>query len=65
MPPWLAISLGCVGVGTLLYGVMQFDAVSDFMDPVIHDVGEFFGLSEDGIDTENITHDRFYRGIGV
>lgn len=40
---------------------MQFDSVSDMMDPVIHDVGEFFGLSEDnGIDTMNITHDRNY-----
>lgn len=61
MPSWLVISLGCVGAVSLIYGLMQLDIVSDFMDPVIQDVGEFFGLSEDeGIDTANITHDRTY-----
>jgi hypothetical protein len=55
------MSLGVAAFGGLVFGLMQLDAVSDIMDPVIHDVGEFFGLTEDnGIDTMNITHDRIY-----
>jgi hypothetical protein len=46
-----------------VYGLMQLDVVSDFMDPVVHDVGEFFGLTEEGIDTANITHDRTYSTV--
>jgi hypothetical protein len=65
LPTWVPISLGIVGVCGLVYGLMQLDTVSDFMDPVIHDVGEFFGLTEEeGIDATNITHDRMYSGIG-
>jgi len=64
MPTWLAISLGCVSLGGLVYGLMQLEVVSEFMDPVFHDVGEFFGLTDDeGIDTSNITHDRTYSTV--
>lgn len=65
LPTWVPISLGIVSVCGLVYGLMQLDTVSDFMDPMIHDVGEFFGLTdEEGIDSTNITHDRMYSGIG-
>lgn len=61
MPTWLTVSLGCVSLGGLVYGLMQLEVISEFMDPVVHDVGEFFGLTDDeGIDTANITHDRAY-----
>jgi hypothetical protein len=61
LPLWASVSLGCAAFGGLVYGLMQFDSVSDMLDPVIHDVGEFFGLTDDnGIDTMNITHDRNY-----
>jgi len=61
LPLWASVSLGCAALGGLVYGLMQFDSVSDMMDPVIHDVGDFFGLTDDnGIDTMNITHDRNY-----
>jgi hypothetical protein len=64
MPGWLTISLGCVALGGLVYGLMQIEVVSEFMDPVVHDVGEFFGLTDDeGIDTSNITHDRTYSSV--
>src|SRR4051812_36871906 len=61
MPGWATLSLGILGACGLVYGLMQIETVSDFMDPVIHDVGDFFGLTEDeGIDTRNLTHDRSY-----
>ena len=64
LPSWIPISLGVLGACGLVYGLMQLETVSDFMDPVIHDVGDFFGLTEDeGIDVTNITHDRMYSGI--
>ena len=68
LPTWATLSLGILGTCGLVYGLMQIEMVNDFMDPVIHDVGEFFGLAEDeGIDTRNLTHDRTYStysGIG-
>jgi hypothetical protein len=68
MPGWATLSLGILGACGLVYGLMQIETVSDFMDPVIHDVGDFFGLTEDeGIDTRNLTHDRSYSsysGVG-
>ena len=58
---WAAASLGMAAFGGMVYGLMQFDKVRIFLNPVIHDVGEFFGLTEEnGIDTKNITHDRIY-----
>src|SRR4051812_1392024 len=61
MPGWATLSLGILGACGLVYGLMQIETVSEFMDPVIHDVGDFFGLTEDeGIDTRNLTHDRSY-----
>ena len=66
IPGWVPISLGVASVCGLIYGLMQLDSVSDFMDPVIHDVGEFFGLSDDeGIDSKNLTHDRIYGGVSA
>ncbi len=61
IPLWTAASLGIAAISGIVYGLMQFDRIRLFMNPVIHDVGEFFGLTEDnGIDTKNITHDRIY-----
>ncbi len=58
---WAGISLSVLGFCGLIYGLMQIDTVSEMVDPVIHDVGEFFGLEdEEGIDTRNVTHDRTY-----
>ena len=63
MPGWVTLSLGILGACGLVYGLMQIETISDFVDPVIHDVGDFFGLTEDeGIDTTNLTHDRTYSG---
>ena len=64
LPSWVPISLGILGACGLVYGLMQLESVSDFMDPVIHDVGDFFGLTEEeGIDATNITHDRMYSSV--
>lgn|GEM_PF-2299058 len=66
MPMWLGLTLSCVGLGGLIFGLMQIDSVSDAVEPVVHDVGEFFGLTEDeGIDTSNITHDRTYSNTSI
>ncbi len=61
IPIWAVASIGVAAVGGFIYGLMRIDSFSKMMNPVIHDVGEFFGLTEEhGIDTTNITHDRIY-----
>jgi hypothetical protein len=60
----MPLTLSVVGVCGLVYGLMQITSVRSFMNPVIDDVGEFFGLSGDeGIDVSNITHDRTYSSV--
>ena len=60
----MPVTLSIVGVCGLVYGLMQISSVRSFMEPVIDDVGEFFGLtSEEGIDSSNITHDRTYSSV--
>lgn len=64
LPSWMPLTLSVVGVCGLVYGLMQISSVRSFMNPVIDDVGEFFGLSSDeGIDVSNITHDRTYSSV--
>jgi hypothetical protein len=63
MPKWTAIGLGVAVCSGIVFALALSDEFSDMMEPMIHDVGEFFGLTEDtGIDTTNITHDRIYSG---
>ena len=65
MPGWLPYAIGGVCLSGLVYGLMQIDSVNDFVQPVIDDVSDFFGLSDvEGIDTSNITHDRTYSNSG-
>jgi hypothetical protein len=57
----LPYAIGAVCLSGAVYGLMQLKSVSDFVEPLIDDVGSFFGLGDDsGIDTSRITHDRTY-----
>ena len=62
LPPWVPIALGIAAVGGAIYALLRSDSLRIRLNPLLHDVGEFFGLTDEhGIDTKNITHDRTYR----
>ena len=62
LPIWVPISLGAAAIGGLVFAFLRSDSLRIKLNPLLHDVGEFFGLTEEhGIDTKNITHDRIYR----
>jgi hypothetical protein len=54
LPSWLPWVLGGVGVGALIYGLMQINAVSEFLTPVTEPITDFFTGEEDDSETEDI-----------
>ena len=60
LPGWAPYAITVVSICGLVYGLMQISVVSDFMEPVLDDVGEFLGFSEEEGIASQTTHDRSY-----
>jgi hypothetical protein len=45
LPSYTPYILGGLGLCGLVYGLMQIDTISEAVDPVIDDIGEFFGIT--------------------
>jgi hypothetical protein len=61
LPGWAPYAITVVSICGLVYGLMQVAAVSEFVEPIMDDVSEFLGLSDDD-DMESITSSRSYSG---
>lgn len=49
--------LGGIGVGALIYGLLQISAVSEFMSPITEPVSDFFSSEDDDDFTSSSSDD--------
>jgi hypothetical protein len=62
MPSYTPYLLGGLGLCGLVYGLLQIDSIRESIDPMIDDIGEFFGVSER---PELMAHSSFDSGMST